>query len=233
MPQPRGRSETATRRGTADLPPSRPAPPSFDPMESEPVSRVTELAEREAAAAEAEPEPGEPGEPTEPSEPEPSEPEPETAAKIQAAEDAQLRAFTRHMDAHKRKLRQIMGDDFEAFEPCGFCEGIGYRVIGAPQAHPESERCEACGGHGFLLTGSENPAYASIACDHCQGQGYRMKLPELPPVPVGQPTTIYIDPATGLQVAAPYTATPPPPNGTWAPGAVMPAQPLPQPPSQP
>lgn len=197
------------------------------------MSKITEMAEREAAAAESEPEPTEP---SEPSEPEPSEPEPEpapNAADLQAAEDAQVKALRRHMEQHGRKLRSILGDVFDAFEPCTYCEGIGYREQGAPVHHPLAEQCPDCGGHGFRFTGAVNPSYATLACESCQGQGYRLKPPPMSQPPVASPTLVYIDPSTGLQVPAPGGAASLPANGAWAPGYTPQPQPVPVPVPQP
>lgn len=191
------------------------------------MSRITDMVEAEATAAEAEDETAEGnGNGNGNGEPEPAADE-TTAAAVQGAEDAQMKAFEKHMKRHRDGLRRVMGDDFEAFTECTYCDGLGYRVVGAPRHHPRTSTCEDCAGHGFLLTGSENPAFASIPCESCQGNGYRTALPPATlPAPQPQPFAGgYYNPQTGEIVAAPPMTQAP--DGTWAPGYNPAPQPLP------
>lgn len=184
------------------------------------MSKMSELVEAEARAAESDDTDngdGEPTEPTEPTEPEPNEP---AKAKRELSAEAQMRAFERHMQAHERKLREIMGDDFDAFVQCDFCSGLGFRVGEPLKAHPERETCEYCGGYGQLTTGSLRTGHEAIDCERCGGSGSRVKTPEVPPTPVAAPPGFTFDPATGTYVPIQANAYAPPVQSEWAPGYV-------------
>jgi len=87
------------------------------------VSTVKELADAEAERVEGElgtenPEP-------EPADPEP-EPEPEPEQVAAGPTEADLRKFEAENARHERTLAKIVGADFEHFEPCGVCGGVGH-----------------------------------------------------------------------------------------------------------
>lgn len=166
------------------------------------MSKITELAEEEAARveaeAEAEPDEDEQGEDEEGT----SEPEqapdaavtdvtPERIAKIQKqiqGEDSR----------HEKRLREILGDLWEGREPCPLCLQEGFVIQAPPDSfdpmqrimvlaamgddgaphlkeHPGLQRCEYCDGWGELTTGSKREGCKTEICPKCSAQGYVAK----------------------------------------------------------
>ncbi len=173
------------------------------------MSRVTELAEAEAARVEAEledetsapdePAPdvaptGDPG-PDSPDadEPAPAEPVPEEEAEEAESESPtpeQLAHFERQVAKHEAALKRIMGDDFKWFVPCFQCEGVGHVPATPPAAvhlehDPATEPCPVCKGYGELVTGSLKEQYAARLCGNCGGGGF-ITVSAPAPAPVAQ-----------------------------------------------
>lgn len=205
------------------------------------MSKISELAEREAAAAEAEDAASAPetlqvpeSEPDETPEP---EPEPDSAAKV----DDVGKQFEREHERHEKALRKIMGDDFDILVRCELCWTDGYRMpaevgalsfeqanavraaIGdqlAPELRQNAEtvKCERCGGWGDLLSGALVERARTMQCPDCGGQGYRHKAPEPPPLTPMPPPVVT---GNGSAVYVPPGAPEPPQpyydygSGTW------------------
>jgi len=155
------------------------------------MSRFPELAAEEAARAEAE-EPDE-DEAAEEEEAEPESP-PEPPAEPTQAPEALLRKFESENARHEKALGKIMGEDFEAFEPCAACGAIGFAIPQPPpdfKVHALTFECQECDGLGQLVSGSKVEAFALLTCPTCQGKGYREKAP----VQSAQAPTMPLDPA--------------------------------------
>jgi hypothetical protein len=198
---------------------------TFSELSREEEERVeAEEAEEEAAsgerepAAEPEPEPeAAPGTSAPPAQPM-SEREAEKGAKRLEAE----------AERHGKRVREIMGDDFDALLPCPACFTPGYvlppgtveyepeqqaallALAGVEQGpalkqDPNAVACEACDGLGFLATGSRREGYTESACSKCGGQGWHAK--ELPGQAAPPPPPVYPQPAF----------PPPPSNGPGSP----------------
>lgn len=191
------------------------------------AGRAAQLAREEADRVEAEEREAEangaaeaPDEPQEPDEPETGTPE-------ELTPEEGMRRLDALLTRHEQGLRELFGADFDGMTPCAFCNGFGFSDQPELQHHPEKERCDKCGGHGVLISGSQNPSFATVSCEACQGQGFKTVVPPMPQAQAQpQQTYIYLDPATGLQVAPPSMA-PAVPEGTWAPGHVPQRQPMP------
>jgi hypothetical protein len=135
---------------------------------------VTDLAEAEAERVETELGTDEP----EPElETEPAEPELETEQVAAGPTDADLRKFEQENARHERALEKIIGADFEHFEACGVCGGVGHvpaaSNVDVPfERDPQTEPCAACNGYGTTLTGARYPGMVTRACSRCQGSGW-------------------------------------------------------------
>lgn len=150
------------------------------------MSRVKELAEAEAARAEAEQPEQEPEqEPTqepEPAEPGEAEPEPEQPEQPQASAPFDVEAFEKEARRHERAIAKVLGPEFvEAV--CPTCQGVGYAPQGADaapqlQTHQDYRACETCAGFGDVLTGSHKQGHELASCPSCAGTGYLMRRPE-------------------------------------------------------
>src|SRR5438876_5865227 len=94
-------------------------------------TKFEELMDTEKPQDENEPVEGDEGEP-EPEPVEEPEPEPEPAEEPQArsrrpqSEKRQQAAFEREHKRHEGKLRELIGDDFNALEPCAHCFALGF-----------------------------------------------------------------------------------------------------------
>lgn len=150
------------------------------------MSRVTELAAAEAAAAEAqspdeeeEEQAGEEEQPAEPGEPEqPAEPEQDS--------QAIAKQLDREATRHERAVAKIVGAELP-LEPCPMCESLGYMPPGSevPPAADWTRTCPACAGHGVRLTGSRVPSALTVECRACGGRGFQERTE--PPQPVAAP----------------------------------------------
>src|SRR6266536_3831549 len=118
---------------------------------------------------------------------------------------------------HDKRVREIMGADFDALLPCPACFTPGYvlppgsfepdpeqraALLALACVEPERElrqdpntvACEGCDALGFLATGSKRDGYTQQSCSKCGGQGWHAReLPGQPPPPppppiYGQPT---------------------------------------------
>jgi hypothetical protein len=154
-----------------------------------PPSRVKELADEEAAKAEAE-QPDEDAieqEETTGSEPEP-QPEPDPSpvpAPEPASEEAQMKAMGREYDRHAKALERIIGEDFAMLAPCDHCGGLGFAPPVTLRPHKNFRACETCNGFGDVLTGSRKEGNATQPCPVCAGRGYleRLEQPAAPLAP--------------------------------------------------
>jgi hypothetical protein len=190
------------------------------------MSRATEIAEREAAAAEAEEPTPEPEPEDAPEDDDEDDAAPTTEPEPEPVTEAQLRAIGAKIQAederHEKRLRAILGDLWEGREPCPLCLQEGFIIPAAPgefdpaQAEavrvaigegglgrynpdPLNERCANCNGWGELRSGAQREATQLVVCNACSGNGYVAKTP---PNVAQFPT-----PAAG----ASDTWTPPPP----------------------
>lgn len=156
------------------------------------MSTVTEIAELEAAIAEAEltDEEGElvkrlvgeeelapdeaiaaaiatreqPPQPPPPPEGEPEGDEPTPK---------QLRDLVKENERHVERVHAVMGGFVDGFEPCDKCDTLGLQPPGPkPRSHAFYKACETCNGFGQVLTGSLEAQYSAIACPDCGGRGF-------------------------------------------------------------
>lgn len=190
-------------------------------------SRVAELAEAEAARAEAEDDDALPAGDTPPDETDAEQDDRDDETEARSMQES-LKALDLETVRHADAVAGIMGADFEAFTPCGYCDQLGFVPITAPKFDPETERCDRCDGHGHMLTGSANELHVIRECTACQGTGYRMKAP---PMPDPTPPASYPLPDPGFRYD-PMTGQPLPngaqPSGTWAPGYTPQGSPSPR-----
>lgn len=160
------------------------------------MSAATEIAEREAAAAEAEnpdAEPAEPieGDPDPEPEPEPDPTEPSSQTVVEDYEKKMKSEATRHENA----LAKLHPDTWDKFAMCPLCIGEGFLEPIKPGEQPEelweaitvmagrfstnelesapfAEVCETCKGKGMVLTGAQNETNYALPCRTCAGYGW-------------------------------------------------------------
>jgi hypothetical protein len=189
------------------------------------MSRITELAEEEAARVEAEanetPDTELAQEPEQPVEDAPPAPSPPVSGPGSKNFDRDLdKEDTRHLEA----LKRLFGDAWADFNTCPLCQVAGYAMQYPPGEVPieqrlavmhvlgdrdernlelapsdEAQPCPICKGQGRLKTGSLNPEHATKECSACSEKGYVNNLEQ------GQI-------AARLQASAP---PPPPPTPIW------------------
>lgn len=119
--------------------------------------------------------------------------------------EADLKALEKEHRRHESAMRKLMGDDFDAFQPCEGCGGAGFVPLGTvalpvTQADPACEVCNGCLGLGFRSTGSFMPGQETISCSDCVGKGYRAKLEPVPTptaIPGAPPQTVVSIPGVG------------------------------------
>lgn len=179
------------------------APEFAGPTKAQLQAQLAEERRIEAEQAEPEPEP----------EPEPDEdedgdePEPEPEPTQRALSERDIERINKRIDsaaaANEKRLRDILGADFEVYAPCPLCAipGFAYRagtleyeplhraaIMAAlgdePEiqyrADPQSQACPACDGEGEVLTGSKRPVNRTKQCMPCGGTGWVTKLePEM------------------------------------------------------
>lgn len=160
------------------------------------MSTPLEIAEREAAEAEAENPDAEPVEPIEAedaaptAEPEPA-PEPSSLKQVEDFERKAKSEATRHENA----LAKLHPDDWEHYAMCPLCIGDGFLTpiqpgelpdqlweaitvmagrwnTGGLKKAPFAERCEICDGRGMLDPDANNDANREIICPTCAGYGW-------------------------------------------------------------
>ena len=202
------------------------------------ASRVKELADEEAARAEAEPD-DEPettatddgdeeaeAEAAETAEAEPG-PEPPSTVDVEKAQ----RAIDRLRQDNERRLRKIMGADFDTLLPSPLDDVPGYCFPIPPEQRDPAQvsavreliepavpfqtlkgarRCPDCDGWGVVLTTARNELNATTNCLTCSSRGWIQEAP-----------VTAIPPPSGA-----FSTQPPPTNGVQAQSA-MPAKPEP------
>jgi hypothetical protein len=137
-----------------------------------------------------------------------AQPETEPAPSSQKAVADAGKKLEAEAARHDKRVREIMGDDFEITRPCPACFTPGFvfdpEVAPMPEetreailaflgddggpkfkAHPDLEMCSYCDGYGELTTGSRNPGALTEICPRCSRQGYVAK--NSAPSPNGQP----------------------------------------------
>jgi DnaJ-class molecular chaperone len=148
------------------------------------MSNVKQLADAEAAKAEAE-------QPDEPETEQPDEDEQEAESTEPQAEpstgeptEADIKALNQEYGRHERALQKIMGSDFALLAPCDDCGGMGYRPPDVMKTHENFKACDVCSGYGQVLTGARDPQYATTNCPRCGGRGYLTRRVTQPTQPV-------------------------------------------------
>lgn len=143
------------------------------------MSNVTELAEQEAARAEAEnpdePPPVEPpGEPAPDEEEEADAQEPEPEPEPEVNSDAQAKAVVSELRRHERAWAKLNGVEPEDLNVCPTCEGVGFTMEPQPQVKESTytERCTDCNGYGEVISGSVKEGSQTVRCLTCTGLGY-------------------------------------------------------------
>lgn len=113
---------------------------------------------------------------------------------------AELRRFEKENTRHERELERIVGDDWQHFDPCGACGGVGF-LPKAANALPEVveakgvERCSDCNGWGRLRYPTLVEGQELQVCPSCAGNGWRREQPRetypvaAAPVPVANGPT--------------------------------------------
>jgi hypothetical protein len=160
------------------------------------MSRITEIAEAEAAAAEAEAELA----PDELAVLAETNPDDDNAAvELPAEAEKRMEAVGTKLDkqsqSHVRAVQRIMGDDFADVTPCPMCQIPGFvfdPVGGSPEFElrreavdayfaaggkplnpdPTVQTCGSCGGWGVRSTPSHVPNQGERQCPDCMGQGW-------------------------------------------------------------
>jgi hypothetical protein len=155
--------------------------------------------------------------------------DPPSAPDPQPSMEAQLKAFEKENVRHEAALKKVMGDDFEAFDPCPACSTVGFRPRVEIQYDADLEQCPSCKGHGMKLTGAVREDRVVRECLDCQGNGFRQRpIPVLQPQPAYTPPPQMYDPYTGLPVTNGGSVAAPAGSG-WAPGYEPPGAPIPGP----
>lgn len=94
--------------------------------------------------------------------------------------DEQLQALDKAKGQHLRTVRRILGDVAEGLAECEACDGMGIAPPGdpapEPKAHEYFRACETCGALGQVLTGSKVAGNVFRACPNCGGRGYEEAL---------------------------------------------------------
>ncbi len=162
------------------------------------AQRAEELRMRAELAGTADEQPEPEDEPEDESE---SEPEPEPQSRVLSEKDIERisKRIDQAAEANEKRLRSIMGEDFENLAPCPLCAvpGFAYKpgliVIeplhraaimaaigedsGPEYKHdPKTMTCPACDGHGDVLHGGKRENLKLKQCDACGGQGWVPKL---------------------------------------------------------
>lgn len=79
-------------------------------------------------------------------------------------------------ERHARRVQSIMGQYVDGFEECAPCGGVGLVPPGPPPAemkpHEWFKACATCDGIGEVLTGSLRPGQEARNCPTCLGRGY-------------------------------------------------------------
>lgn len=90
--------------------------------------------------------------------------------------DEQLEQLDKAKGSHLRKVRTILGPLTDSLEECPTCDGMGLAPPGdpapEPKAHPYFKACETCNALGQVLTGSKVGGNVFRNCPECGGRGY-------------------------------------------------------------
>lgn len=173
------------------------AGPTKAQLEAQRAEELRVLAEQ----GEPEPEP----EPDEDGDEDSDEPEPEPEPTGRALSERDIERINKRLEsaatANEKRLRDILGADFDVYLPCPLCAipGFAYQpgtleyeplhraaimaALGdSPeveyQPDPKTQACPACDGLGDVRTGSKREAAALKGCDSCGGTGWVPKLDE-------------------------------------------------------
>lgn len=124
---------------------------------------------------------------------------------------AELKRFETENTRHEKALAKIIGRDWEHFEACSSCGGVGFAPSGASAEAELVEasgvvECGACNGWGRLVYPTRVEGQRLQVCIACAGNGWTRE-PE-PAAPVAA------EPVAGLEHAP---AAPAVPNGPVAP----------------
>lgn len=171
------------------------------------MSAATEIAEREAAEAEAENPDAEVVEAPEPIEGDPvPEPEPAPEPSSQTVVENADKRFTAEAKRHENALAKLHPEDWDQFTTCPLCIGDGFLTpiqpgempdplweavtvlsgrsqSGELETAPFAEVCETCKGRGMVVTGAQNETNYSLPCRTCSGYGWLDVGPFAPGVP--------------------------------------------------
>lgn len=198
---------------------------------------ITEMIEREAAAAEAE----------SPDEPEALlEVEAESDAPAEPASDAQMEEIGKQLDAeakrHGKQVAKIMGDSMGDLVTCPLCVTPGFVTVIPPedfdpeqreavmlamgenqspqlQHHPRFTTCDLCDGLGVLETGARNELNYTVNCERCQSRGY------VDPQEIATQAQAMRDATAPAPPPPAYLPVPPTPNGGQPADPANPPQP--------
>lgn len=160
------------------------------------MSTPLEIANREADEAELENPDGEEAAEAADAEQE-TEPEPETETAAFTERDlAKMQEKIDNEDTrHKKRLAEVLGDQFEHYKECPLCQVAGFVLPYPPGAveplqraailaamgddplpelkqAPEAKPCPVCDAQGETLTGSKNSLHRTKLCQPCDGKGW-------------------------------------------------------------
>ena len=143
------------------------------------MSNVKELADREAARAEAETPDEETADADETAAEEEAEsvegtPEPDAEPAPEVNSDAQAKAIVSELGRHERAWAKLNGVEPDELNVCPTCEGVGFTMEPQPQIKEAeyAERCMTCNGYGEVLSGSLRQGSQTVKCLACAGLGY-------------------------------------------------------------
>lgn len=159
-------------------------------------SKVRELADAEAARAEATEPDDETTEQEEaeqtPTEPEPpTEPGPDPEA-VSEADAAKYQELERAQEAYFKRVSKAIAPE-PLPPPCMTCGGTGLDFAGheaAPEfrEHHKFIECDDCAGYGRVRTGSKVTGQELADCPKCVGRGFLEELPQIALAPDTPPT---------------------------------------------
>lgn len=171
----------------------------------------------EPAAPELEPEQDDDGEQDEGGEDEPQRVQ--STETVLAERHKQINAAAK---THESRLRNILGADFDAYQPCPLCLADAFIIPHPPGSmipeqweavqiaagqHAEqeykqadyTEECPDCNGLGEVLTGAKTQHGRLIPCRTCEGKGWKAHMDE-PTGPVLVPQLQTYTPPSAPQV---------------------------------
>jgi hypothetical protein len=144
---------------------------------------------------------------------EPEQPQAMSEKDIEAA----FRKLDREADRHRKRVSEIMGDEFGVLLACPLCDAVnpGYVLPtpDVPQRFPavrefmgdsqprelkhdqNISRCQVCDGWGTVESGSRVQGQTELACTECGGKGWLGQRAGLATLPLGVPLPV----GNGLQ----------------------------------